>query len=381
MQAPTLSPQEVKQPRLATSMEIPDKYSWADIYVFGIAFILFPGVVVVFVLNLVVSLIPKLLMAVRRSYLQRPQKIVPRSYVFDSVLLIFALPMMILALLWVLIVHVVNFTLSFPIGVLYWSRTTQSFEALRPFNGRLGDAGEVYTPTDRLVAQYSNVWDYRDVVANFIGAIDRQGFGEFFLATSLLVSLVPVVKIVMMANPRLYKLAPMFVNQWTRPIDADNDRKLTRKDQEKVADSLKEQIVHHLLEEPKRAMVDEFPFIGHYAHPPEGRESKTMIGTQFDVGMVFVHTVHTHLKEDFVPRSKDASIGIVSVYLQAWNPWHHLTGYVEINVRKDGGAEHPMWLIADKSSKWQMIRLESVNKLFVELGDCLTKYVQKFKSK
>ena len=53
---------------------------------------------------------------------------------------------------------------------------------------------------------------------------------------------------------------------------------------------------------------------------------------------------------------------------QAGNPWYQLAGYVEINSRRDGGMEHPMWLVFDRSSRLGMSAALSINMLFVRLG-------------
>lgn len=44
-------------------------------------------------------------------------------------------------------------------------------------------------------------------------------------------------------------------------------------------------------------------------------------------------------------------------------------------MRKDGGAEHPMWCIADKTSRIHMRSFDDVTKLFLRLGEHLRDYV------
>ena len=44
-----------------------------------------------------------------------------------------------------------------------------------------------------------------------------------------------------------------------------------------------------------------------------------------------------------------------------------ISGYVEVNIRKDIGVEHPMWIAADRSSRLQMQLIKNINLLFVEI--------------
>ena len=64
---------------------------------------------------------------------------------------------------------------------------------------------------------------------------------------------------------------------------------------------------------------------------------------------------HTYHGQAYVaghtPRSEYGTWTCIVVLAMVWNPWYNLTGYVELNYRKDGGMEHPMWLLADRKSK------------------------------
>ena len=50
--------------------------------------------------------------------------------------------------------------------------------------------------------------------------------------------------------------------------------------------------------------------------------------------------------------------------------------YVEVNVRKDLGVEHPMYLLMDKDSRLAMTTLNGVNAFFVKLGDMFNAYLE-----
>ena len=51
--------------------------------------------------------------------------------------------------------------------------------------------------------------------------------------------------------------------------------------------------------------------------------------------------------------------------------------YVEVNVRKDLGVEHPMYLLMDKDSRLAMTILNGVNSFFVKLGDMFNAYLER----
>merc|ERR1719421_552214 len=88
------------------------------------------------------------------------------------------------------------------------------------------------------------------------------------------------------------------------------------------------------------------------------------------------HTTHPYDIEGHKPRSKYASWGLLIVRLQWWNPWYIVTGYVEVNVRKDGGVEHPMWLVNDPTSKLQMFFHDAINEVFVATMFHFAQYVR-----
>ena len=64
------------------------------------------------------------------------------------------------------------------------------------------------------------------------------------------------------------------------------------------------------------------------------------------------------------------------MHLLWYNPWYIISGYVEVNVRKDSGLEHPMWLIADPSSKLHCAVLNAINQIFVATGNSFAEYIR-----
>ena len=53
-----------------------------------------------------------------------------------------------------------------------------------------------------------------------------------------------------------------------------------------------------------------------------------------------------------------------------------MIGYIEVNVRKDGAVEHPMYLMMDRSSWIAMDACNGINDLFVEMGSCFETYLR-----
>eukprot|EP00466_Bigelowiella_natans_P000789 jgi/Bigna1/74472/fgenesh1_pg.29_\ len=169
----------------------------------------------------------------------------------------------------------------------------------------------------------------------------------------------------------------VFINQWSAPIDVNTDSKILSDNIKLTRQNMISVICDSLLETKSRNLVDSWPFAGHHPYPPAKRESVTAAGMQFsDLGgfcccrsVLISHTIHGHMIKYFKPRSDTAAYGIISVYLQAWNSWYHLAGYVEVNVAKDRGIEHPMWILGDVESYFHMSELMAINKLFEKLGE------------
>jgi len=154
----------------------------------------------------------------------------------------------------------------------------------------------------------------------------------------------------------------VFINQWTTPIDADADGDVDSADQTHSRKHLRNQLCRPRLRDANKNLSDTWHFVGHYPYPPKGRASRTASGLQFYDGAVLTslltHTAHPTDYDDpkvkgvdgHKPLSEAANFPIVIVYLQAWNPFHFFTGYVEVNGRYDGGVEHPMVRLASRST-------------------------------
>jgi hypothetical protein len=275
--------------------------------------------------------------------------------------------MMLLAVSWVIVVRLVTWILCFPIGLCNMSRTRRSWAALQPYNGLPGATGApARSPADDLATKFGYVWPFADLMCLCIGMMDRQGFFEFLTAVPLMIAVLPVYKHVILTNALLYDLKEVYINQWTDPLDANQD-------EAPIRDLMQRCICRALLEESNRDFIDAWIFAGYHQYPPPSRESKTVAGMQFANNgplraAMISHTTHPYDVPGHVIKSTDASFGFIVVRLQSWNPFYQLAGVVEVNYRKDGGIEHPMWLILDKNSKIAADACNNINAIFVELG-------------
>mmetsp|Transcript_23175 Transcript_23175/g.34716 ORF Transcript_23175/g.34716 Transcript_23175/m.34716 type:complete len:896 (-) Transcript_23175:217-2904(-) len=371
-----------------TRMPIPEWYSWADLYAILLTILLIPAILVVFIAGVVLNIIPLTIMELHRNFfLPRPLDSINRSTSFSAFVIlisIFYLPIFFLAITWSIFVLGITIGASFPWAVCNLARTIDSITSLASFVGAPGSNCDVHPQADRYAREYASLWSPSDLIVGFIGAMDRQGFSDFFISVPLMISVVPVIKLLFMANPFLYDLSEIaYVNQWSLPLDANNDAKVNDEDVALVLSNIKTHVSRCRLSAMNRSIVDAMPFAGHYPYPPSDRTSKTSAGVQYSTASpsaLITHTTHAHDIPGYVAKSRNARFGIYSVYLMAWNPWHHLVGYVEVNLRHDGRAEHPMWLLADKSSRFHSQRCQEINDLFVRVGDGFRMYLQAQKS-
>lgn len=308
------------------------------------------------------------------------------------VVVVLASPAIATIALWVLIIRIVKFVLCAPVGLICGCSSSESRAAARDFGGRPGvvdSNGQGRSPIDGLARQFGGPFPTGDVVVCMMGGLHRQGFIDTYLAVTLMFYFMPVYKLVVMANPWLYDLKELYTNQWSAPIDANADQRIDSRDALAIRRLLRDQICRPKLKEMNRRLTDTWPFHGFYPYPPAERTSRTHVGLQFSDGTpmlsLFTHTAHPSDLADpelrnipgHTPRSEHANFTISSVYLQRWNPFHHLTGYVEVNVRNDGGVEHPMWLLVDvEGSKLHTSNIVGMNKLFVRLGVRFANYTR-----
>eukprot|EP00438_Fugacium_kawagutii_P007243 Skav211563 [mRNA] locus=scaffold2228:165109:165852:+ [translate_table: standard] len=230
--------------------------------------------------------------------------------------------------------------------------------------------------------KYGYIWNFGDIVCAMIGAMDRQGFMEFFIAMPFMLAMVPIYKHTILTNALLFDLQECHTNQWSDPVDATLDGKVDEADRPGAKKHMLSGISRVLLKERARRIVDAYEFTGFHPYPPPGRESKTVAGMQFaNVAgplrcTLISHTTVPHDVAGHVPRSDTGAFTAIVVRMQSWNPWYQLAGEVEVNLRKDGGVEHPMWLLLDPTSNLAIRAKRSMNILFVKLGCEFAEYVK-----
>eukprot|EP00435_Cladocopium_sp_Y103_P014670 s2930_g3.t1 len=243
--------------------------------------------------------------------------------------------------------------------------------ALRPYSGPPGSEGR--SSADQLAQSYGYFWSPADLVCALLGAMDRQGLLEFFMAVPLMLSIVPIYKHAVLCNAWIYDLTEVFILQWSDPL---------RLPKLQVQEGLEQMIAAARLDDSQRQKVDQFPFLAYHQYPPADRSSKTVAGMQFAEAdpagtriTLLSHTSHPYDVPKYVPRSSTGEWSAIVVYLQSWNPWYHLAGVVEVNYRKDSGLEHAMWLVVDPSSKLAALSLQSINELFVDVLSDVSDYL------
>ncbi|GAB5361435.1 hypothetical protein AAMO2058_000713100 [Amorphochlora amoebiformis] len=375
--------------RFMTSLVIAD-WSFGDFWALLITLVLLPFAIIVYLVSVILGLIPLIVMvAYRQSSVfpkhklalgQLPAEVVRGAPWFDAVIaisLILYLPLMTVAGLWLVIIHVVNFILSYPIGVANPDRTKRSLNALRPFSGIPGEY-PVHNPSDGFAKKYGGIWSFEDVWIAIFGAVDRQGFVRFLSALPVMIAFLPIAKIVICSNPFLFDLSLLYVNQWSLPIGRRDDMTFDDNDVEFAKRKIKTQVCRALLHDCYRTVTSVMPFTGHYPYPPESRTYSTACGVQYSVRIgtsLLTHSVHSYSIPDYKARSENSIHGFFSVYLQSWNPYHHVTGYVEVNLRADNAVEHPMWLLGDRNSRLHTLNIAKVNNLFVRLGHAFEQHL------
>mmetsp|Transcript_16106 Transcript_16106/g.24288 ORF Transcript_16106/g.24288 Transcript_16106/m.24288 type:complete len:465 (-) Transcript_16106:249-1643(-) len=368
--------------RAETPVPVPS-WSLKDAYALLIVLLLVPFAIVVYAASFILLLIP---LAIFRAYRQCfPDRVdrVRDSVTFPLVVSIFGgllmSPYMLLATIWLLLVHLVVFILSYPIGLCFEARTKRSLEVFRQYSNIPGFGTVFKHSSDKFARAYGYGWTFNDILNVVVGMLDRRKFFTMASSMSVMSTLLPVVKIAVTCNPYLFDMEEVYINQWSLPIDAIGDHVFTEKDLDKIKVKMQTAVCRSFVAPENNEMLDHMPFSAHYPYPPMKRESKCAAGMQYSERIkttLLTHSVHSYDIEGYKARSKNAVHGFWSVYLQTWNPYHQLTGYVEVNIRADGGIEHPMWLIADPTSRLHSLNLKRVNRLFVKLGWHFKQFVE-----
>ena len=321
---------------------------FVDIISYAIYAILFMPTCIALIISLCLWVSPILIviLCIRRTCKEKCKSINehPAIRTFSIAFNIVAIPIYIFAILWALLSSLIIIMLSLPIGMIRYHETLTSFKSLK---------------SETMVAgvSYLRIDNYMHAI---IGTIHRHGILETMFALSIMTSFVPIEKW-KSTNPFLFKLQRVYLNQWTSLIPASRDR------------------VIHLLSDTyctKQKQIDTWVFSGFYQHPTD--KSSSVAGIQMSQlypykssrtlsAALLTSTEHVKVR----PKSQTGKFGIYRVRLSPFNMWHHCTGYVEVNEGKNGGIEHPMWILVDSSTYIAYKSLENINRYFVETGDQL----------
>ena len=380
---------EGKQPALTenkTPVAIPDKMSFGDRLAVALALSLLPLCMLVFMFAFILWLPPLLMLFVYERSFTPPVKVINRScgfHLFSAAVFVIALPLVLLSVTYTLVTVTWCLLLSLPVGLCAAGRTCRSLAALGPYAGRPGAMAatgeEARSPADELAQSFGYLWPWGDVVVALLGALNRQRMDECIYNLPAMLALIPLMKVTLL-NPLLHELEEVFINQWSEPLDADADADADEMDVAPVQAAISNMICAAILEDVQADLFDAWPFAGFHPYPPEGRKSQTVAGVQMGLGGKVLMLSHTYMGNAYsrghTPRSEHGRWTCITVMAQCWNPWYNLTGHVEVNLRHDGGLEHPMWLLADRKSFLAMSFLESVNRTFVKLGALFAKYLK-----
>jgi len=227
----------------------------------------------------------------------------------------------------------------------------------------------------KLLAPYwrGSSFNYAETTRAILGQADRHGFLSFLYGSPLFGSYassichVPILKYCWSTNPLLYELEEVFINQWTPTAEGLTFAEVKHRTQTKVGRA------KHRFEE--RAVIDAGRFTPHYPYGMSyGVEEylqtmeheESIVGSQYlnCHPKLFGYTRSVWAKDSDPLKSETAQLPIFRVYLDYFG-YHFLTGFVELNVSKTCGIEHPMWIIVPKHGKLGRDLYEFANILFV----------------
>ena len=325
-------------------LEVPSHYSWQDYYAIVVVALLLPFSIIIFFTTL--FLIPILInfsIIYRILRLHFPAlSIVERDFYFygyNTVVFIFSIPLLLLTSVWVIFVYIVNFLFTIPVCGL-GKGFEKSIEGLQPLSKTPG-AFDDDAQASSVSRKHGYLWSFGDLFIAVLGTMCREGYWEFIPSVPCMIAFIPVIKYVVMSNPRLYEnIEEVFINQWTEPLDANGDFIVNGEDYRLAQQNLLEAFCHPMVSKKNKRVLDRWPFLGFHQLPPPHRESKTVAGMQFMEyrSRYFFHPRVTLLSHTTVPlnrwnlmnipgyrpRSSTAEWTLLQVRLLSWNPFYIL---------------------------------------------------------
>lgn len=329
-----------------------------DNYVLAVSCVLLPVSIALWCVYTVLAVIPAF---VGFLYLQTQPRPLDRLHgrgfnLYCTFCLPFAAIFMFIAYLWFGFVLFVSFITGLPITlirlVVQPGVVQNNFKLLKPF-------------------WRGGAFNFPDAMRCHLGQADRHGFFKFGFGSPFLGGFAsaychtPILKLMWTTNPWAYQLEIAHINQWTPPYADLTPHQVRHKTQTKVSRS------RHRSEFYPELLKGRF--IPHYPFGPSVGVDEALLGK--DEGVVgsqylnchpklYGHTrtvwAHEHDKMD----STNGLIPVYRVYLDYF-AYHFLTGYVELNVTRVNGVEHPMWCIVPVHGKLGRDMYSFVNILFL----------------
>jgi len=181
---------------------------------------------------------------------------------------------------------------------------------------------------------------------------------------------VVMIKYLHIANPLLYELELAFTAQWTPPLDV-------RLTSDGLRSTLAKYVGSSTLNPEACRAIRQFRIVAHYpTDDADDKEFSSATGLQWlgwSKQPLFTWTTRVPIHAP--SKSTTCGLPLYRVWLSWW-AMHPHTGYVEVNVSKHGGLEHPMWVVAPKRMHYGRMHVEYTNELFLaffwQAGDLLT---------
>jgi hypothetical protein len=165
---------------------------------------------------------------------------------------------------------------------------------------------------------------------------------ECLTSLPAMICLMPVVKWYTI-NPLLRKLSFIDVNQISCTMKCKDDRELYNLSKEILSKK-------HISEDVAK-MIDRTIFMGYYPQNEYGHTIGIQMGMYGHINML-VWTEYV----------KHQSV-VNRVFLSCVNPYHFVTGYVEVSI-KDKKIAHPMRILTDTRSRYCMEKIRGIDETF-----------------
>ena len=253
--------------------------------------------------------------------------------------------MIVVCLIWATFTLFICIVLSMPYALVYLDQTRESLKLIL-----------MHCDFPRLRVEAIN-----ELMRCYAGLHHRHKLKCLYSIPNML-AFIPIYKLFLL-NPFVRKLKRVHINQTSASLRSEPYQVLN--------------IWRSLINDPRTRhcdFVDSLAFIGYY--PTMNRYNSIGLQTTSRGSVIMMIWTENALQDEVKARSHRADMRLARVFLQSWNFFHFLIGYVEVNITSRREIEHPMWLIGDPSSyAWGHV-LKSINLTFaMTFGDVIS-YMQ-----